>query len=315
MKLWMIVWIVLIEVMVLCGCGGDWPPWERHKSTNPPAGDTVTADQVGKLRSIEVSTRPWAETCADGVTCLNGGDGDSTLYAGIACLSGEQGQCAAVRMSQSLDGQLWRAPDRVHVDASNSSSRDMLLGGLAYIVATKDTAFATKLVAYIHAHNDKLCTDATDNRCDVGLPTYSAVWGTMQKIWKYIGLQPDSAMMAGDLGDDHILAWESEFSPDGYQTHLPMVEMLIRQSIGYWDSTLANGALSASKDQPKNPFYAYVALGATSEVAALTIDECGGPEPTVRQFWSWQEPDADQRWLSRNGWDCISLINFLLEHQ
>lgn len=299
----------LVALMLLTGCG-YWPPWDKPKKA-PAPNDGPTADQLSELQSIDASTRSWAKTCSGGVTCFDGSDGDSTIYAGIACLSGQAGQCAAVRSSQSADGKLWRAPDRVHVDTSDSSSRDMLLGGLAYIVATKDTAFATNLVSYIHAHGDKLCEDASDNRCDVGLPVYSEVWGTMAHVWQYIGLEPDSTMKLGTFGDSEILAFESEFSPTGYQEHLPMVEILIRQRIGGWNSDLAGASASVAGAQTLNPFYELVAHGPTQLAAKLTIDECSGPEPQHKDYWTWQEDDTRQVWTSRNGWDCITMIGFL----
>ena len=300
---------ILLLSFLLSGCG-YWPPWDKPKKA-PVASDQITDAQVAQLKAIRSSTIKWADTCVNGITCLNGGDRDSALFAGIACLAGETMQCDAVRMSQGPDGKLWRAPDQIGSTTGNSSSRDMLLSGLAYIVATKDTAFATNLVNYIHAHNNTLCQDSTTNACDVGMPTYSEVWGTMAKIWEYIGLTPDSTMREGTFGESEILAGESMFSPSGYTQHLPMVEMWIRQYIGGWDTTLANAAAGVASSQNFNPFFEYVAHGATQTAADLAITECGGPEPAVRQYWTWQEDDSLQRWTSRNGWDCISLIDLL----
>ncbi len=302
-------------VFFLSGCG-FWPPWDKPKS-NPAPADGPTAAQVSQLQSIAETTRLWAKVCTEyNVTCFdngNGGttDGDSTLFAGIACLAGETGQCAAVKASQSSNGQLWRAPDHVNQDTSNSSSRDMLLGGLAYIVATKDQQFASALVAYIHANGNMLCTDASDNRCDVTLPVYSEVWGTMAKVWTYIGLTPDSTMEEGTFGESEILAGESEFSPAGYTQHLPMVEIWIRQHVGGWDAALADAAASVASSQNQNPFYEYVAHGADQTAAALTIDECLGAAPTEKLYWTWQEVDSESAWTNRNGWDCLVMVDLL----
>jgi hypothetical protein len=195
----------------------------------------------------------------------------------------------------------------------------MLLGYLAYIVATKDTALATELVNYIHANGNKLCTDASDNRCDVSMPVYSEIWGTMDKIWKYIGLTPDSTMIEGTFGESEILASETVFSGDGvalgaqaeYTVHLTVVEMWIRQHINGWDSNLASAAANVAAGQNLNPFYEYVAHGATQQAAALTITECGGAEPTKFSYWTWQEAQTEQAWLQRGGYDCISMIDIL----
>lgn len=302
--------IALTFALILTGCG-YWPPGDKHHNSPTPAV-TITADQVSQLTAIRASTRTWAKTCKGGITCFDDSDGDSAIFAGIACLSGEQSQCQAVVASQDADGKLWRAPDRVNVDIENSSSRDMLLGGLTYIVATKDVKFATNLVKYIHSHGNTLCQDAKDNRCQFTLPTYSEGWGTIGRIWQYVGITRDADMLAGSLGENEILAFESEFSPTGYQTHLPMVEMLIRQRVGVWTQTLANAANKVVNVQNENPFFEYVAHGATATAAQLTIEQCGGPAPSEHKYWTWQEDDVKQRWSSRNGWDCIAMINFLI---
>jgi hypothetical protein len=291
---------LLVLVFLISGCG-YWPPWDKPKS-NPAPSNGPTADQLSQLQDIYSSTQPWAETYFD--------DGDTALYAGISCLAGEATQCDVVQQSLGSNGEPYRAPDQKDI-TSNSSSRDMLLGYLAYIVATKDQATATALVNYIHANGNMLCNDASDNRCDVTLPVYSEVWGTMGKIWSYIGLPPDSTMNEGSFGESEILAGESEFSPAGYTQHLPMVEMWIRQHVGGWDGALSSAAASVASSQNLNPFYEYVAHGATQQAAALTITECGGAEPAQKLYWTWQEDDTLQRWTARSGYDCLSMIDLL----
>lgn len=309
-----------LTLAILSACSSY--PWDKRKDDPGPAPQTIiTNEQFDQLRVIRDETRLWAKSCytsldviaTEGITCFDDSDGDSALYAGIACLSGERDQCYAVLKCQSWDdGKLWRSPARVGKDTENSSSRDMLLGGIAMAVLTKDTKFLTSLVGYIHAHHDKLCEDAVDNRCDVGMPTYAAIWGTLQKVYVYLGLTPDVSMMAGDVGDSTLISLQSQFSPAGYQKHLPMVEMLIRQKINTWDSTLEKGAVAVADSEPNNPFYEYVARGATYKAAQLAIEQCEGPEPQNKWYWTWQEDDDKQRWTSRNGWDCVSLINLLI---
>ena len=87
--------------------------------------------------------------------------GDSTLHSGLACLVGPNSFCDAVNASQSADGRCWRNPCLVNNQTTNSFSRDMSLGVMAFLIKTKNALYGQKWVQYITKIR-KLCPDATD---------------------------------------------------------------------------------------------------------------------------------------------------------
>ncbi len=78
----------------------------------------------------------------------NCSDGDSVLFNGILCASGDQRGCDTVKRSQTADGRFWRSPRRAQTNNlgqgdSNiddlSFSDDQNLGVLLYVVTKNDT--------------------------------------------------------------------------------------------------------------------------------------------------------------------------------
>ncbi len=67
-------------------------------------------------------------------------DGDSIIFNGLLCMSGEEAACSAVQASQDENGQFWRSPRRNpgNLGQDNSFSRDQTLGALLYIVKKRD---------------------------------------------------------------------------------------------------------------------------------------------------------------------------------
>lgn len=320
--------LALFSVIFMTACGAAENKeaqciFKGCPSTSSAPADQITSDQVAQLQNLGLQIRSWAPTCGGGIACEDGNDGDSLLWAGLLCSVGEQAQCNAVRSSQSSDGRAWRSPSRVNnasktaYDAdgdSNSFSRDMLLGFLHYLAATKDVAAGTNLVNYIISHDDKLCTDANDNRCDLTFPQYSEAWGTMKYVWLHMDATPTKEMEQGDIGDEAILKTESVFAiNNGYTLHLVAVELYLRQRIGNFDSTLQNAAGVVLSRQPNNPFYEYVANGKTSRAADLVLQYCPTKKPSQANQWSWQRDTAEAAWNNSMGWDCIFAIDLLTQ--
>ena len=316
---------LLLLLFVLMGCGSPQIKTEAQcifkgcpqRPLIP--SDQITADQVDQLESLSIKIHSWAPTCQEGIACEDGNDGDSLLWAGLLCSVGEQVQCDAIKASQSEDGRLWRAPSRVNnanipvnTTSSNSFSRDMLLGFFQYLVSSKDIEAGNALVSYLDSHNSQLCPDATDNRCNLTLPQYEEIWGTMKYIWQYMGATPTTKMQRSTLGNDAILKTESVFAVNnGYTLHLVAVGLYLRQRLGIFNSTLQNAANIVLARQPDNPFYEYVANGKTSRAAELVLQYCPTSKPSHAHQWSWQRDTAEAAWNSSMGWDCIFLIRLL----
>lgn len=70
-------------------------------------------------------------------------DGDSVIFNGVLCTSGDDRGCDAVRRSQAANGQFWRSPRKVGGALSGDEtgfSPDHVLGAWAYIAHKKDAA-------------------------------------------------------------------------------------------------------------------------------------------------------------------------------
>ena len=97
-------------------------------------------------------------------------DGDMTLFNGLLCMAGFEEACGAVADAQDENGRFWRSPDRKGDNKGDphSFSRDMSLGVLAYLVATKDKLAAQKWISWIG--DNKKCLYASGQDCGFSLP-------------------------------------------------------------------------------------------------------------------------------------------------
>lgn len=282
----------------------------------PIPEEMVTDEQKDALRQMKTNTYSWVIRCEGGIACGEDDDkkpdsGDSMLWAGLLCSSGESDQCTAAKASQGPQGQLFRNPGGSR--GKNDSSRDMLLGFLTYLGKTKDQPAAVNLLKYLQANDYKLCENATDNRCLVSPTLHSAVWGTMKRVWIHMGLTPSKEMNQGDLTDDSLINLESRFAAEGYELHLVAVELLLRQNTNNYSETLQASADNILERQPYNPFFEYVAKGATAKAAQLALDKCPTEKAALRKQWAWQRAEVEQAWLLSKGWDCIYIANLLLK--
>lgn len=283
----------------------------------PPEDQEITDLQKEQLLKLKENIKEWVLYCESGIACGENDDhqpesGDSMLWGGLLCLSGDNDQCDATKASQDPQtGALYRNPTGSR--GINDSSRDMLLGFLAYLAATKDQEAANLLLAYIESNSYKLCTNASDNRCSVPPTISSPLWGTMKGVWLYIGLNPTSAMNKGDVGSSSIVNLESQFSTEGYPLHLIGVEILVKQFTDRYSYGLSLASSNLLKREPNNPFFEYLAKGKTSRAAQLVLEKCPTTGDHLKKQWAWQRTESEQAWLQSKGWDCIFLIDLLLK--
>lgn len=300
---------LVLLVFLATGCG-----LAKKGTPEPPPSQKVTPEQRAALLDLQSDIRSWARGCSEGIACGTHADGrvddgDSMLWAGLLCLSGEQDQCDAVKASIDVDDTLCRNPDCSR--DKNSSSRDMLLGFLAYLAKTRDHTNGMRVHDAIVSNDYKICDDATDNRCDFNHPQYDAGWNLWYQIWKKSGFKPSADMEKGSLLGETITSLQSVFAPEGYQLHLVASELWIHQEINDWNILLQNAADQVLNRQPNNPFYEYVANGATSRAASLVLQKCPRIQPAEPLDWAWRRTEIEQAWTRSKGWDCIFMINLL----
>ena len=207
--------------------------------------------------------KSWAPLCNGYPSKQNCDDGDATLFSGLLCLAGEELGCDAVKAAQDTAGKFWRSPRRVGIDTSNSFSRDMALGVLAYLVATRDTGAAQQWLQWIDQNSVcqikvggncqlrtyRYCRDDGDGRCFVT----PGMWSMMRRVWEHLNLPLHKEMKT--LGENTLVI-ETEQAAIGYQLHLKGVITLLYQKLDRnfsyeWDlmNTLA-------QRQPDNLFSA-----------------------------------------------------------
>jgi hypothetical protein len=301
------IWQIILCFLVV-SCGPKDTPTPKNK---------ITDEQKEQLKEMRSKIESWARECTEGIACGtntlgDAEDGDSMLWAGLLCLSGEDNQCDAVEASIGLDGSLHRNPDKDRI--RNSSSRDMFMGFLAYLLATGNESMGNLVYDYINDNNLKLCNDAADNRCQLSHPNYNSGWSIWYYIWKHHNFKTKSHMEIGkDDGGELILNIQTAFSAEGYPRHLSAVQLLLHQRVNNWSFFKQDAANQLVLFQPNNPFFIYIAQGPTEKVARLVLEKCPTEQPQpASNDWAWQRDESEKAWKKAKGWDCIFMANILL---
>src|SRR5690348_11546418 len=90
-------------------------------------GSTASLLQAGELTERRAAWHAGAPRCGEFPSKEACEDGDTTLFNGLLCASGEPLGCRAVQRAQGADGRFWRSPRRVdgNLGQPKSFSRDM----------------------------------------------------------------------------------------------------------------------------------------------------------------------------------------------
>jgi hypothetical protein len=263
---------------------------------------------IVKLIEMRTETQRWALRCGVSASKKNCDIGDAALFNGLLCLSGDELSCEAVRRSQGSDGRMWRAEFRVASDAVNSFSRDMAMGVLAYLLATRDTELATRWMTWIESNGNRLCRESSDNRCNF-TPGF---WSLFREVWAHLGLPLNQQMRSAIVSDTVMALLQSQFSPPGFELHLAAVNLLVRRSMDQKSTTLDSLAQALAARQPENPFFGYLRDGASGHVVRQALQWCPKTQPPTRVEWSFERNQQDKPWERSMGWECIMLANFLI---
>lgn len=300
----------MVLALFAVSCGND------KKKRDVPS--TITADSVVSLQFLKQDILDWAPTCvSEGLTyaCEGTNDDHVALFSGLLCLSGEEHECDAVAASLDESGRLWRNPldaSRGHSDEyKNSSSRDMAVGFLAYLTATKDGDRAQMFVSYLQNNDYKLCDDDTDGRCYMGPITHYPLWSTLRSVYEYIGLEPTSEMRYVEIGDETLIKWQAEFSPRGFGLHLIASQLLTQQYTDSWTNTLQSAANILYRRAPDNPYFEYLSQGKTESAAQKVFTYCPSESPEDPSRWLWEKDDIAGEAEFTMGHDCVFMINLL----
>lgn len=337
-------YVFVLEIILLTACGGQGSEPSRPLPQVPVSADAVpspessseaaseteaiTKAESGPAYSQPVATaveilplttwRSWAPLCQAYPSKGNCDDGDATLFSGLLCLAGEEAGCQAVQAAQDHAGKFWRSPRRVGLDTSNSFSRDMALGVLSYLLATKDQAAAQSWLQWIDQNSVcqlngggvcqlrtyRYCRDDSDGRCFIT----PGMWSMMRRVWEYLDLPLHKEMKTTG---EQTLVIEAEQAPLGYALHLKAVVFFLYQKMGKnfafeWD--LIN---TIAERQPDNLFFKYLHEGSSVRLQDALRNLCPREAPLETKQWTWERDTAEQAQLDSMGWDCIFLGRLL----
>jgi hypothetical protein len=232
-----------------------------------------------------------------GMPVMSDTDGDSMLWAGLMVAVGDHRPIQGIKMCQTPDGRLWRAPSRVNNQLENSFSRDMALGFILYVQATGDYEMADKWTAYIKKTQGLFpANESTDTRHIVT----PALWWTMS----YAGIKVPLIYRLTRFLLKPYNQLEFRFTPRGYQTHLKAVQALILAI--YHKKRDKKFGKMLSKREPLNPFYMWLAgrsADAMSQNEFFKYEHDLNPGDGTQ--WGYQRDDGEEAWRDSCGWDFL----------
>ncbi|WP_141731660.1 hypothetical protein [Oligoflexus tunisiensis] len=331
----------IFEIMLLTACGApdsepaSPAPERMAKTADANANTEMSADPDPATESVDNPSSPepleplaetlplaqwrsWAPLCEGHPSKGDCDDGDATLFSGLLCLSGEEAGCQAVQAAQDSTGKFWRSPRRVGVEAANSFSRDMALGVLAWLMASKDKAAAQSWLQWIDQNSVcqinvggncqlrtyRYCRDDNDGRCFIT----PGMWTMMRRVWEYLELPLHKEMKT--IGENTLVA-EASQAPLGYALHLKAVMFFLYQKIGRnfsFEGDLINIIIER---QPDNLFFQYLQEGSRVRLREDLENLCPREEPEETKQWTWERDTAENAQQHSMGWDCIFLGRLL----
>ncbi len=254
-------------------------------------------------------------------------DGDMTIFGGLLCLSGEPEGCELVRRSQGLNGEFWRSPARANSDTDDQFSGDQFKGIAAFWAKTGDiqsftsylnriskkwTPYPSKATNLVRMYNG--CTMDPGGKCNL-----------IDEEWRWLNIFADrfgvNSQIPADARDyiakfgDPVgmLPWKAMINKLGYRVHLVAIEIYIAKKLGITDPRIDAAAEILVGRQPENPFYVFLARGKDARVVDLVKRKCIVDSAKTEWYqWSWERAESDQAWKDSMGWDCIFMINNLL---
>jgi hypothetical protein len=270
-------------------------------------------------------------------------DGDMTLFNGMICVSGDQRGCEGVRLAQGSDGRWWRSPRRIgwtYPTYDVSFSPDQALGVMLYTAKTKKVAAFDHWVQWMADNRPCLiqiggkcvqkgwlryCTDdIPDKRCTLRPDDCTYLWATgiylgssnadlcdkvLDELPSGVAPFPKSAILSVP---QQVYASVS-VNQVGFPLHLAAVGLLLARTLGIKDPLLDMAGQTLATRQNQNPFFQYLATGATPGTITALLKLCPNPDrpSNGRNQWSWERDQTSSAWLDSMYWDCIFLGNLL----
>ncbi len=263
-------------------------------------------------------------------------DGDMTLFNGLLCSAGLEEACLAVKNSQDAQGRWWRSPRRIGIEAPTSDvsfSPDQSLGVLLYAEHKNDGPAFSKWLSWIEGNRPclatlgdrclqkgwlRFCTDDADKRCTLR----PADCERIEAVAKKLGV--DGNLCRRVLDELHMSAerwppledWtlsSSIINDIGYPLHLAAVSLYLEKLLGANGAKLDIAAKTLKLRDADNPFFGYLADGATSDVMSKVLVSCPAEDrlSTNRFQWTWERKSKPDEYSDSMYWDCIFMGKLL----
>lgn len=224
-------------------------------------------------------------------------NGDAMLWAGMMQAVGDRRSTVGIKMCQTPDGRLWRAPSRVNNQPKNSFSRDMALGFALYVQSTGDYSMADKWVAYVKKTGGLFPSNESTDTRHIATP---ALWWAMS----YAGIRVPIGYRLTRFLMRYYNRFELIFAPRGYQTHLKAVQaFILAKHKGKRDKEFGK---ILHQREPLNPFYMWLAgdtEGAARQNAIFKHEHDLNPGKGIQ--WGYQRDDDEEAWRDSMGWDFL----------
>ena len=230
---------------------------------------------------------------------------DTVLFNGLACYGGDSHSCSIVKETiVTPDGPLCRRkPIGLGMDGvicpdtdPNAYSRDMLLGVMAYVLATDDVTAYNAAITWIE-DNGRLSEE-------------HAMTPSMRHLVNLVGIHVGGPQLSGASADPaDVVTWASASTVTGYQAHLVAVKLELMKHMGYDGGRLSGldeAARRLAERFPANSFFQYVA-GNTAEAEFMILKQCENM-PAVGEGWKWQRDALNEF----SGLDMRFVIDLLL---
>lgn len=278
--------------------------------------------------------------------------GDMALFGGLLCLSGEQEGCMLLKCSQTESGQFFRSPANVKdkfTEDQSPFSGDQFNGIVALLLGNKgsepcpvnDTRALTneeRLHAFIEFVKtqkkfypiytpQKSSADFGYKSCEEHYKNETCLLQGSEWFWiNYLArtlrlpedlIPADSRNVKDRYGFDwDLLEWRAAFAPIGeeaFHAHLVGVQIFLARKAGIDHPAFQRAAAILAARQPHNPFFLYLHLGKDWRVAQEVNKKCVDQYPMGERFeWAWQSSESQKNWQKSMGWDCVFMINNLL---
>ena len=101
---------------------------------------------------------------------------------------------------------------------------------------------------------------------------------------------------------------------EGFPLYLAAVTtFLMQKERRGGDPIVQLAARKLADRQPENPFFQFLAKGATQEVIEMTVKQCPSQSrlSNSKFQWSWERADTAKAALDSMYWDCLFMVNLL----